>query len=92
MIVLPHVRSVSLPAGTRTRLAIAATGAGLALAGAFAISSIGGGDDGVADRAARGPDPTVPMRFDDPTVQKGARGGNFDEPLVVKGARGAPLD
>ena len=91
MIVLQHGRSVSLPVSTRRRLAIAGVSAGVALAGAFAISALGDEDEGAGGRAARGADPTVPVRFDDPTVVKGARGGAFHDPPVVKGARGALL-
>jgi hypothetical protein len=92
MRVSQHARSVSLPVATRRRLAIAGVSAGVGLAGAFAISAIGGEDDGAGSRAARGAAATVPLRFDDPTVIKGARGGAFNDPPVIKGARGAALD
>jgi hypothetical protein len=88
----PHPGAPSRRAGTRRRLVIAGAAAGLALAAGIALATLGGDDDAAADRVSSRGSATVPIRFGDPPVIKGARGFTFDEPYVVKGARGAAID
>jgi hypothetical protein len=94
MITLEHARAAlpSTRARGRKGFAVAGVTAAAALGGAIAVVAIGGEREVAADRAARGPAATAGLRFGDPVVIKGARGGAFQDPRVVKGARGAPLD